>query len=79
MITRIINAIKNSIDDIIIKKVQAYTNMIGNDKANFFAKLSTQEPRIVIIPFHHIGHQTPLWPSTTATSTQHDGSLRNPK
>jgi hypothetical protein len=54
----IINAIKYSSYNITIKKIRAYINIIGNDKANKLVMKGALEPTIIIAPFHHIGRQT---------------------
>ena len=59
LIAHILATAKASKHDVIIRKVRAHTNTIGNDKGNKLAKKGEQEPKILVIPFHPIGKQMP--------------------
>lgn len=79
LVTDIIHAIKTSTHKITIKEDCAHTNLNGNNKASKLAKQGAQKPKIVVTPFHHIGHTTPFWHAIPLTPTQHDSLVRNLK
>lgn len=79
LIVSIVAHICNNVHHITTQKVDAHTNIYGNNKTNKLQKSSSTKDTISRVPFHFTRHHASYQTTSILASIQHDRSILNLK